>query len=182
MAVEDWRRVAEASTRSPTLRCSKSPSGQKLPINQVRTLRLSAEVTIPKTKIATDTPQITLTLTIKICTASPQFPQPGYGGIRVPIMAGDSRDRLFLYIITRKTRAVRPNRRLIPAAGRRCRCALRASCSCCCRAVLRSSTVALLHHLATVLGLIPNSGLSVASEACDCCIVARTACVVVALP
>jgi len=48
--------------------------------------------------------------------------------------------------------------------------------------VFRSSTVALFRHFATVLGLIPSSRLSVASEACDRCIAARTACVVVAHP
>ena len=48
--------------------------------------------------------------------------------------------------------------------------------------VFRSSTVARLRHFATVLGLMPNSRLSVASEACDRCIAALTACVVVALP
>ena len=35
---------------------------------------------------------------------------------------------------------------------------------------------------ATVFGLIPSSRLNVVSEACDRCIAALTACVVVALP
>jgi hypothetical protein len=48
--------------------------------------------------------------------------------------------------------------------------------------VFRSSTVARLRHFATVLGLMPSSRLSCASEACDRCIAALTACVVVALP
>src|SRR5690606_19904652 len=48
--------------------------------------------------------------------------------------------------------------------------------------VFKSSTVARLRHFATVLGLMPYSRLSCASEACDRCIAARTACVVVALP
>jgi len=48
--------------------------------------------------------------------------------------------------------------------------------------VFISSTVALLRHLANVFRLIPNSRLSVASEACDHCIAAPTECVVVALP
>jgi hypothetical protein len=39
-----------------------------------------------------------------------------------------------------------------------------------------------LRHFATVFGLIPSSRLSVESEACDRCIAALTACVVVALP
>ncbi|CDG39710.1 hypothetical protein ASAP_1665 [Asaia bogorensis] len=39
-----------------------------------------------------------------------------------------------------------------------------------------------MRHFATVFGLILNSSLSAASEACDRCIAARTACVVVALP
>ena len=38
-----------------------------------------------------------------------------------------------------------------------------------------------LAPLGTVLGLMPSSLLSAASEACDRCIAARTACVVVAL-
>lgn len=37
-------------------------------------------------------------------------------------------------------------------------------------------------HLATVLGLMPSSLLSTASEVCDRCIAALTACVVVAHP
>ena len=45
-----------------------------------------------------------------------------------------------------------------------------------------SSTVARFRHFATVFGLIPNSRLSCASEACDRCIAALTANVVVALP
>ena len=48
--------------------------------------------------------------------------------------------------------------------------------------VFLSSTVARFRHFATVLGLMPNSRLSCASEACDRCIAALTACVVVALP
>jgi hypothetical protein len=48
--------------------------------------------------------------------------------------------------------------------------------------VFRSSTVARFRHLATVFGLIPSSRLSCESEACDRCIAARTANVVVALP
>lgn len=48
--------------------------------------------------------------------------------------------------------------------------------------VLQSSTVDRLRHFATVLELIPNSRLACASEACDRCIPALTACVVVALP
>lgn len=48
--------------------------------------------------------------------------------------------------------------------------------------VFISSTVARFRHFATVLGLIPNSRLSCANEACDRCIAALTACVVVALP
>lgn len=48
--------------------------------------------------------------------------------------------------------------------------------------VFTSSTVVRLLHLPTILGVIPNSRLSDASEACDRCIAARTACVVVALP
>jgi hypothetical protein len=43
--------------------------------------------------------------------------------------------------------------------------------------VLRSSTVVRFRHLETVFGLIPSSRLSVASEACDRCIAALTACV-----
>ena len=46
----------------------------------------------------------------------------------------------------------------------------------------KSSTVVRLRHFATVLGLIPSSRLSVASDACDRCITALTACVIVALP
>lgn len=48
--------------------------------------------------------------------------------------------------------------------------------------VFKSSTVALLRHFATVLGLMPSSLLSCASEACNRCIAALTACVVAALP
>jgi hypothetical protein len=48
--------------------------------------------------------------------------------------------------------------------------------------VFRSSTVARFRHFATVLGLIPNSRLSSESDACDRCIAALTAYVVVALP
>ena len=48
--------------------------------------------------------------------------------------------------------------------------------------VFISSTVARFRHFATVLGLISSSLLSVASEACDRCIAALTACVVVPLP
>jgi len=48
--------------------------------------------------------------------------------------------------------------------------------------VFISSAVARLRHFATVLGLMPNSRLSCESEACDRCIAAQTACVVVALP
>lgn len=48
--------------------------------------------------------------------------------------------------------------------------------------VFISSTVARFRHFATVLGLMPNSLLSCASEACDRCIAVLTACVVVALP
>ena len=46
--------------------------------------------------------------------------------------------------------------------------------------VVISSTDVRLRHFATVFGLIARSRLSVASEACDCCITARVACVVVA--
>ena len=48
--------------------------------------------------------------------------------------------------------------------------------------VFRSSTVARFRHFATVLGLMPSSWLNCASGACDCCIAALTAYVVVALP
>jgi hypothetical protein len=48
--------------------------------------------------------------------------------------------------------------------------------------VLRSSTVSRLRHFATVFGLMPSSRLSAAVEACDRCIAARMAYVVVALP
>jgi len=48
--------------------------------------------------------------------------------------------------------------------------------------VFMSSTVARLRHFATVLGLIPSSRLSCASEACDRCIAALTAGVVVVQP
>lgn len=48
--------------------------------------------------------------------------------------------------------------------------------------VFISSTVARLRHFATVFGLMLSSRLSCASEACDRCIAALTACVVVALP
>ena len=48
--------------------------------------------------------------------------------------------------------------------------------------VLRSSSVCRFRHLATVFGSIPNSRLSSASEACDRCIAALTACVLVAQP
>jgi hypothetical protein len=48
--------------------------------------------------------------------------------------------------------------------------------------VCKSSTVTRLRHFATVLGLIPSSLLSYASEACDRCIAALTTCVAVALP
>jgi hypothetical protein len=48
--------------------------------------------------------------------------------------------------------------------------------------VFMSSTVARLRHFATVLGLIPSSRLSCASEVCDRRIAALTACVVVAQP
>ena len=47
--------------------------------------------------------------------------------------------------------------------------------------VFTSSTVWRLRHLATVLGLIPSSRLSSAIKACDHCIAALTAYVVVAL-
>ena len=50
------------------------------------------------------------------------------------------------------------------------------------RARFISSTVARFRHLATVLGMMPSSLLSAESEACDRCIAALTACVVVALP
>jgi glycerate kinase len=48
--------------------------------------------------------------------------------------------------------------------------------------VFISATVARLRHFATVLGLMPSSRRSCASAACDRCIAALTACVVVALP
>ena len=48
--------------------------------------------------------------------------------------------------------------------------------------VFMSSTVARFRHLATVFGLMPSSRLSAESEACDRCIAALTANVVVALP
>jgi hypothetical protein len=48
--------------------------------------------------------------------------------------------------------------------------------------VLRSSTVARFRHFATAFGLMPDSRLSRVSEACDRCIAALTANVVVALP
>ena len=48
--------------------------------------------------------------------------------------------------------------------------------------VFKSSTVVRLRHFATVLGLMPSSLLRCASEACDRCIAALTACVVEALP
>jgi hypothetical protein len=48
--------------------------------------------------------------------------------------------------------------------------------------VLISSIVARLRHFATVLGLVHSSRLNSAGEACDRCIAALTACVVVALP
>jgi hypothetical protein len=48
--------------------------------------------------------------------------------------------------------------------------------------VFKSWTVVRLRHFATVFGFIPSSRLSVESEACDRCIAALTACVVVALP
>ena len=46
----------------------------------------------------------------------------------------------------------------------------------------KSSTVVRLRHFATVLGLMPKALLSCASEACDLCIAALTAYVIVALP
>ena len=46
--------------------------------------------------------------------------------------------------------------------------------------VFKSSTVARFRHLATFFGLIPRARLSVASKACDPCIAAQTACIVVA--
>jgi PAS domain S-box-containing protein len=48
--------------------------------------------------------------------------------------------------------------------------------------VFMSSTVVRFRHFATVLGLMPSSRLNCESEACDRCIAALTACVVVALP
>ena len=48
--------------------------------------------------------------------------------------------------------------------------------------VFISPTVARFRHFATVLGLMPSSRLNCASEACDRCIAALTANVVVALP
>jgi hypothetical protein len=48
--------------------------------------------------------------------------------------------------------------------------------------VFTSSTVDRFRHFATVFGSMPSSRLSCVSEACDCCIAALTACVVVALP
>ena len=48
--------------------------------------------------------------------------------------------------------------------------------------VFMSSTVDRFRHFATVFGLMPSSRLSCASEACDRCIAALTANVVVALP
>ncbi|NUB45623.1 hypothetical protein GEU84_014580 [Fertoebacter nigrum] len=45
-----------------------------------------------------------------------------------------------------------------------------------------SGTVARLRRFATVMGLIPRFRLSSACEACDRCVAALTACVVVALP
>ena len=48
--------------------------------------------------------------------------------------------------------------------------------------VLRFSDVSRLRHLATVLTLMPSSRLSAAVVACDRCIVALMACVVVAQP
>jgi hypothetical protein len=48
--------------------------------------------------------------------------------------------------------------------------------------VFISSTVARFRHFATVLGFMPSSLPSCASEACDGCVAALRACVVVALP
>lgn len=48
--------------------------------------------------------------------------------------------------------------------------------------VFMSSTVARCRHFATVFGLMLSSRLNCASEACDRCIAALMACVVVALP
>lgn len=48
--------------------------------------------------------------------------------------------------------------------------------------VFRSATVCRLRHFATVPGLIPNSRLNAAIEACDRCIAALAARVAVALP
>jgi hypothetical protein len=48
--------------------------------------------------------------------------------------------------------------------------------------VFKSFTVARLRHFATVFGTMPSSLLNCASEACDRCIAALTACVVAALP
>jgi hypothetical protein len=47
--------------------------------------------------------------------------------------------------------------------------------------VLKSSTVARVHHFAAIFGLMPNSTFNCASEACDRCIAALMANVVVAL-
>jgi hypothetical protein len=49
-------------------------------------------------------------------------------------------------------------------------------------AVFMPSIVARLRHFATVFGLMPRSLLNCASDACDRCGAALTACVVVALP
>ena len=48
--------------------------------------------------------------------------------------------------------------------------------------VFMSSNVARLRNFSTVLWVKPKSRLRCASEACDRCIAALTACVVVALP